>query len=185
MTPTPYTNNPGTPSAYPGNNAVRCSYMACAAQYYETYNSRYLSTRPMDEAIFSGCDWSTTIATIKDGTSNTCMIGESRLQKTSTAYGGYWGQGLWTSTHGMVYPATNSAYPSTMPNAPALISQVSVANNPQRLGYAWTMSSLHPGGLNMLFADGSVHFIKSSINAHTWSGLQTAHAGEVISSDSF
>jgi prepilin-type N-terminal cleavage/methylation domain-containing protein/prepilin-type processing-associated H-X9-DG protein len=185
MTPTPFTNNPSSPGAYPGNNAVRCSYMACAAQYYETYNARYISTRPLDEAIFSGSDWSTTLSTIRDGTSNTCMIGESRLQKTSSSYGGWWGQGLWTSTHGMVYPPTSASYPSTLPNAPALISQVSVANNPQRLGYAWTMSSVHPGGLNMLFADGSVKFIKSSINPYTWSGLMTAHSGEVISADSY
>src|SRR5262249_55285649 len=56
MTPAPFNNNPGTPSAYPGNNAVRCSYMACAAQYYETYNARNIATRPLDEAIFSGSD---------------------------------------------------------------------------------------------------------------------------------
>jgi prepilin-type N-terminal cleavage/methylation domain-containing protein/prepilin-type processing-associated H-X9-DG protein len=187
ITPTPYTNAPGTPSPYPGNNAVRGSYLVCASQYYETYNPKTIATRPVDAAVFSGSDWSTTIASIKDGTSNTCMVGESRLEKTSTSYGAWWGQGLWTSTHALVYtPGTGSiSYTGTLPNAPALLTQVAAASNPRRLGYAWTLSSRHPGGLNMLFADGSVKFIKSSVNPFTWFALQTMAANEVISSDSY
>jgi len=186
ITPAPYTNAPGTPSPYPGNNAVRASYLLCASQYYETYNPKSIAARPVDAGIFSGTDWSTKLASIKDGTSNTCMVGESRLQKTSVQYGGWWGQGLWTSTHGLVYSTTNSnpiAYTGTLPNAPALLTQV--ANNPQRLGYAWTLSSTHPGGLNMLFADASVRFVKNSVNPRTWFAIQTMDAGEVVSSDSY
>ncbi len=46
-------------------------------------------------------------------------------------------------------------------------------------------SSKHPGGVNALFADGSVHFIKNSVNAYTWRALGTIAGGEVISSDSY
>jgi prepilin-type N-terminal cleavage/methylation domain-containing protein/prepilin-type processing-associated H-X9-DG protein len=45
--------------------------------------------------------------------------------------------------------------------------------------------SNHPGGVNVLFADGSVHFIKNSINPQTWMALGTRASGEVISSDSY
>jgi prepilin-type processing-associated H-X9-DG protein len=45
--------------------------------------------------------------------------------------------------------------------------------------------SNHSGGVNVLFADGSVKFIKDSINQRTWMGLGTRANGEVISSDSF
>jgi prepilin-type N-terminal cleavage/methylation domain-containing protein/prepilin-type processing-associated H-X9-DG protein len=45
--------------------------------------------------------------------------------------------------------------------------------------------SRHPGGVNTLFGDGSVHFIKNSINPMTWVGLGSMSAGEVISSDSY
>ena len=31
-------------------------------------------------------------------------------------------------------------------------------------------SSNHPGGVNALFADGSVHFIKNSVSPVTWRG---------------
>ena len=37
----------------------------------------------------------------------------------------------------------------------------------------------------MLLADGSVHFIKNSINQFTWFALGTKANGEVISSDSY
>jgi len=46
-------------------------------------------------------------------------------------------------------------------------------------------SSLHSGGVNSLFADGSVKFIKNSINYRTWYGLATPNGGEVVSSDSY
>jgi prepilin-type processing-associated H-X9-DG protein len=45
--------------------------------------------------------------------------------------------------------------------------------------------SMHPGGVNMLFADGSVHFLKSSIRPIPWRALVTRNFGEVISSDSY
>jgi prepilin-type N-terminal cleavage/methylation domain-containing protein/prepilin-type processing-associated H-X9-DG protein len=45
--------------------------------------------------------------------------------------------------------------------------------------------SYHPGGVNVLMADGSVKFIKDSISQNTWWGLGTIGGGEVISSDSY
>jgi prepilin-type N-terminal cleavage/methylation domain-containing protein/prepilin-type processing-associated H-X9-DG protein len=47
------------------------------------------------------------------------------------------------------------------------------------------VNSMHPGGANVLFADGSVHFLKSSIAIKTYWALGTKYNGEVISSDSF
>jgi prepilin-type processing-associated H-X9-DG protein len=46
-------------------------------------------------------------------------------------------------------------------------------------------NSLHPGGRNVLMADGSVRFVKSSINMYTWWSLGTRAYGGVISSDSY
>jgi prepilin-type N-terminal cleavage/methylation domain-containing protein/prepilin-type processing-associated H-X9-DG protein len=45
--------------------------------------------------------------------------------------------------------------------------------------------SKHPGGVNVLFGDGSVRFIKDSINQRTWWALGTRAGGEVVSSDSY
>ncbi len=48
-----------------------------------------------------------------------------------------------------------------------------------------TSRSYHPGGVNSLFADGSVRFIKNSIIWTTWRALGTVGGGEVVSQDSF
>jgi len=47
-----------------------------------------------------------------------------------------------------------------------------------------TARSYHPGGVNALLGDGSVRFIKSTINGFTWRALGTVAGGEVISADS-
>lgn len=46
-------------------------------------------------------------------------------------------------------------------------------------------SSRHPGGVNVLMADGSVRFTKDSISAVTWWALGSRNGGEVISADSY
>jgi prepilin-type processing-associated H-X9-DG protein len=52
-------------------------------------------------------------------------------------------------------------------------------------GAAVTARSYHPGGVNALFGDGSVHFIKNSIAGMTWRALGTVACGEVISADAY
>jgi prepilin-type N-terminal cleavage/methylation domain-containing protein/prepilin-type processing-associated H-X9-DG protein len=46
-------------------------------------------------------------------------------------------------------------------------------------------TSRHPSGVNEAFADGSVHFMKNTVNLQTWWALGTRNAGEVISADSY
>ena len=46
-------------------------------------------------------------------------------------------------------------------------------------------SSRHPGGVNVLFGDGSVTFIKSGVALVTWRALGTRDGGESISSDAY
>jgi prepilin-type N-terminal cleavage/methylation domain-containing protein/prepilin-type processing-associated H-X9-DG protein len=46
-------------------------------------------------------------------------------------------------------------------------------------------SSNHPGGCNFAFSDGSVKFLKDSINMTTYQALGTRNGGEVVSSDSY
>jgi prepilin-type N-terminal cleavage/methylation domain-containing protein/prepilin-type processing-associated H-X9-DG protein len=45
--------------------------------------------------------------------------------------------------------------------------------------------SFHSGGVNALMGDGSVKFIKDSINRQTWWALGTKSNGEVLSADSY
>jgi prepilin-type processing-associated H-X9-DG protein len=48
-----------------------------------------------------------------------------------------------------------------------------------------TARSKHPGGVNSLFADGSVRFVKDSINVGVWQALGSRNGGEVVSADGF
>ncbi len=51
-------------------------------------------------------------------------------------------------------------------------------------GGAFSASSRHSGGINVLFADGSTRFIKSTVSTATWWALGTRAAAEVIDSSS-
>jgi prepilin-type N-terminal cleavage/methylation domain-containing protein/prepilin-type processing-associated H-X9-DG protein len=46
-------------------------------------------------------------------------------------------------------------------------------------------TSNHPGGVNVAFMDGSVHFIKNSISLQTWWFMGTRNRGEIISADTY
>ncbi|HEV3163877.1 MAG TPA: DUF1559 domain-containing protein, partial [Isosphaeraceae bacterium] len=50
---------------------------------------------------------------------------------------------------------------------------------------AITSRSYHPGGVNALMGDGTVKFVKSSINGMTWRALGTVAGSEVVSSDEY
>ena len=71
----------------------------------------------------------------------------------------------------------------TLPNKKACLFSTATA------GATWyTMigaSSLHPGGVNVAFLDGSVRFVKESVNSLTWRALATKAGGEVVSADSY
>lgn len=45
--------------------------------------------------------------------------------------------------------------------------------------------SWHPGGVNALLGDGSVRFLKETIDGATWRGLGTIRGGEVLSADAY
>lgn len=50
---------------------------------------------------------------------------------------------------------------------------------------AFPARSYHPGGVNVLFADGSVRFAKNSVNGMVWRSLHSVAGGEVVSADSY
>jgi prepilin-type N-terminal cleavage/methylation domain-containing protein/prepilin-type processing-associated H-X9-DG protein len=47
------------------------------------------------------------------------------------------------------------------------------------------VSSFHPGGVNVGMLDGSVRFVKDSVNQYTWWAISTKAGGEVVSADSY
>ena len=58
-------------------------------------------------------------------------------------------------------------------------------NSPSGQAHADQYWSLHPGGANFRFADGSVRFIKEQVGFKVFQSLATRNGGEVLSSDQF
>ena len=146
------------------------------------------------------------LASVTDGLSHTVFVAEKAttilqglgaLAPRYAAQHGWWITGNWGDT------LITALYP---PNACDKVAGSSMT--------AWTnsASSMHPGGLNVLMGDGSIRFIKDTIQtwpfnpttgnptnasqngqgawvnlppSGVWQALSTRAGGEVISSDSY
>ncbi len=64
-------------------------------------------------------------------------------------------------------------------------SRIPDCTNSGRAAALTAARSLHPGGVNTLFCDGHVQFVKNSVNQANWWALSTRSGGEVLSSDAF
>ncbi len=146
--------------------------------------------------IFGDCSNAASIklAAITDGTSNTMMFGENSPNLNS---GLTWvsGNDIYATTilpmnwmtnlkNGQKDPATGEVCSPAAWNPPASTptAQVHCFNNQW---YYQGFKSFHPGGANFGFCDGSVKFLKQTINVRTYMGLSTRAGGEVISADTY
>ena len=51
--------------------------------------------------------------------------------------------------------------------------------------YCYGFRSQHPGGMNVGMADGSVRFLKETINTTVYRAISTRAGGEVVSADQY
>ena len=150
----------------------------------------------------------TTISSITDGTSNTMLMGEYAWGKANSGEEVCWG---WWSSGNYADTLYTTLYPLNPFNKVPDGGTGSGINADVDVSAA---SSFHPGGANFAFCDGSVKFIKDSIqmapgstatgqylpnnvqamggNLYQWIGqisvyqaLSTRNGGEVISSDQY
>jgi prepilin-type N-terminal cleavage/methylation domain-containing protein/prepilin-type processing-associated H-X9-DG protein len=170
------------------------------------------------QGIFSQCGGPAavgpvSIASITDGTSNTMIYGEHAHGKMIVSNGDIYGYNWWTSgdygdtTYCTMFPPN---YFSSDAQTQTVANGGSAANPPPQLvprqsNFSDTCTSFHPGGCNFAFCDGSVRFVKNSVNSwnplaiqfaepvYTLNGqkygiyqaLSTRNGGEVISSDAY
>jgi len=130
------------------------------------------------------------IAEVTDGTSNTFLVGENSPNLNS---GLAWASGndIYASTiiplNWMTKLKNNQVDSNGDVCSPAAwnpdpTSNVHCYNNQW---YYQGFKSFHPGGANFAFADGSVRFIRQTINSRTYMALSTRAGGEVVSADSY
>ena len=102
---------------------------------------------------------------------------QSDLWKTNMSYLGLgWDQGMFGYTLGNVLLPPNPQYPNC---------RTCTWNGDWDCDGMYGLSSFHPGGANVAFADGSVRFLKSSTAMQVMWGLGSKDGGETISSDSY
>ena len=138
-----------------------------------------------------------TFASITDGSSNTLMVAEDagrpvgynrkKVIFSDFQSGGsfmpvdgviqpvHGGGGAWADPFSFFHPGGAQGPENGKRGGPCLINCTSDNE----------FFSFHPGGCNVLFADGSVHFLKETLAPPVWAALITRAAGEILSADQY
>jgi prepilin-type N-terminal cleavage/methylation domain-containing protein/prepilin-type processing-associated H-X9-DG protein len=174
-----------------GNYGVSWGNTNWGAQYEGTLGSKYVPSA-------FGHNGGITLASVTDGTSNTVFTGEVLQGELRDIRGVMWssipGGGSFMSRftpNGVQDYLNLNSGGDYLNNDPGLFC----VNEPGQLlpcspgasdnGAFAGSRSRHAGGVNVGMGDGSVRFVKNTINPLTWIGLNTMSGGEVVSSDAF
>jgi prepilin-type processing-associated H-X9-DG protein len=153
-------------------------YVACAGQFE-------VGDSPANNNGVFFRNSANSFATITDGTSTTLMAGErSRNLADATWVGVIPGAQICTKPTWRVQECEPSSVMVLGHTGPSPGGQQYVDVPNYKAAGTDDFWSLHPGGCEFLFCDGSVRFLKESINAKVFSYLATRAGGEVVSSDS-
>jgi prepilin-type N-terminal cleavage/methylation domain-containing protein/prepilin-type processing-associated H-X9-DG protein len=123
------------------------------------------------------------IADITDGTSQTTMIGDRAWSQTMAPWAG-------APNGGIVYAGPANIWqtsPTAIAPAPifCLVHNNKINPRDDTDGGLDDFSSGHPGGVNLLFADGAVHFVMNNLNHAVFMALGTRAGGEIVSDTGF
>jgi len=160
-------NDPSTVAGvthYGRINARRTSYAFCDYTYDHAAIVNYNDNTSAAKGV-TGLNGAASITEIKDGTSNTMMLCETPFKKTSTSYGPFWNCWVYTSgiapgSYGINVPYINSSgYNYGVP-------------------YAFRAGSAHEGGMHVLMADGSTHFMSASTDSNLIKALISVRGKE-------
>jgi prepilin-type N-terminal cleavage/methylation domain-containing protein/prepilin-type processing-associated H-X9-DG protein len=125
---------------------------------------------------------------ILDGSSNTVAASEciSGPDGTNDGRGTAWYDWGEQYTHHRPPNTTvpDSVYPSTYCVSTKRLAPCA-ATAPSWCMQDYAARSYHPGGVNILMADGSTRFAKNSVSLIVWQAIASINAGEVVSADAY
>ena len=124
---------------------------------------------------------------ITDGSSLTMMAGERSRTISDATWVGVVPSAAFCTKPARDYEECRPSYAMVLahtgPTPPGGYTWVVVPNS--KSAAADNFWSLHPGGCNFVFCDGSVRFLKETIDAEVFRSLSTRAGGEVIGADQF
>jgi prepilin-type N-terminal cleavage/methylation domain-containing protein len=140
------------------------------ARFPDTGNGMFLRNRPVG------------IREVTDGTGQTILVGERGSLLTQVPWAGAINKGVLRITPGS--PSQSTATKNA-PVQPLGRADTAGGTNTRLFWEPDDFFSPHPAGIHFLMGDGSVKFIKSSVNASVYGGLCSRNLGEVVSADAF
>jgi prepilin-type N-terminal cleavage/methylation domain-containing protein len=133
-------------------------------ELYDYNNCDWMAQNYAKYRCLSGQNYHTKMADVRDGTSTTAAFIETTLQMYNGG-AAFWGYRGWVMTGVSMYDASGNGYPWGINQWTTPASWSSWAGSPQsnyvpgRIASWGFAGSLHPAGLQLVNADGSVHFV--------------------------
>ncbi len=176
----------GTTNFYSMRNARRASYLFCTGVFTD-YDQPYQNLSSDIRRGAFGNDGAAKMADIRDGTSNSTMLGEAaggdgKNQKTSWVYGPWGLTGAHTCCHGRVVSSNSRVLTSLADPRYRIWFHINgiYNNDAYQRTYAWTFNSFHPGGAQFAMCDGSVKFLPEMMDYFVLLRLNYIADGEPV-----
>ncbi|WP_435016412.1 DUF1559 domain-containing protein [Tundrisphaera sp. TA3] len=127
-----------------------------------------------------------TVASVTDGLSNTLFMGEHSPILSDKTWVGVVPGAVVCPRPRFAFSGCDYAATLVLTHSGPAAGEGDVIHPPNsRMCHVCQMYAEHPGGANILLGDGSVRFIKETINQRTWAALATCRKGEVIGGDQY
>jgi prepilin-type N-terminal cleavage/methylation domain-containing protein/prepilin-type processing-associated H-X9-DG protein len=127
-------------------------------------------------------------AEITDGSSQTLAVGERSHNLSYVTWAGR-SPGGWLFKTSSFEGGTDQFAADPEESFTMFLGPVGLEDGPRTpnhpMAHVEDYWSRHPGGVNFLFADGHVQFIKSSISPHVYQALGTRAGNEVVGNDQY